>query len=220
MTITQVMESEWFNGAVPGEADVHETMMTRKREVEARIKAEKQAKKESKAGKKKEYHRGGEEGDPNENYQDDESLEIMATIKVHDPRVKMMGINTLLYTDKHPLVFEDELDTLAGEWPSLEFEKKKHFKYDLKVTVTRPAAGEDNGEEEEQKGEESTVTEDIQVGLRMEVKAIEGESSKWCLEFTRLSMDQQEAKAVTHIDFYKGFSDLTVIFEDLAQEDE
>jgi len=41
MTTQQVMETEWFNGSVPTEDQVHESMMTRKREVEARIKAEK-----------------------------------------------------------------------------------------------------------------------------------------------------------------------------------
>ena len=53
------MASEWFNGPVPNEAEVHEIMITRKREVESRIRAEKQAKKEQKAAsKKKSYHRG------------------------------------------------------------------------------------------------------------------------------------------------------------------
>jgi hypothetical protein len=41
MTVQQVIESEWYNGPVPDEASVHETMISRKREVEARIKAEK-----------------------------------------------------------------------------------------------------------------------------------------------------------------------------------
>jgi serine/threonine protein kinase len=46
MTTAQVMASEWYNGPIPDEGQVHEIMITRKREVEARIKAEKQAKKE------------------------------------------------------------------------------------------------------------------------------------------------------------------------------
>ena len=78
MTVDQVMASEWYNQEIPDAASVQETMISRKREVEARIKAEKQAKKEQKSSKKKSYNHRGVGAEEEEAFDDEESLEIMA----------------------------------------------------------------------------------------------------------------------------------------------
>jgi len=133
---------------VPAEGQVQEHMQTRKREVEARIKAEKQAKREQRAAGKKEYHRGVDE-DEEGAFEDEDSLAVMRDIRVHDSRIKNFGFSTLLFTDKHPLALEEEFDTIAEEWPTFQFEKKKNFKYDIFVIIDRPAVSEGDADEEE-----------------------------------------------------------------------
>jgi hypothetical protein len=214
MTTAQVMASEWYNGAVPDEAQVHETMITRKREVEARIKAEKQAKKEQKAGARKEYTRGIED-DETGAFEDEESLELMKEIRLYDSRVQQFGVSTLLFTDKHPLALQEEFEALQEEWGVFQFEKKKDFKYDVFVTIDRPAVNQDE-DEEESKGD--ATTEEVRVGMKVEVKQVEGEK-RWCLEFTRMREASQEGKSATAIDFYKAFDLAAEVFQNIANDE-
>jgi hypothetical protein len=141
----------------------------------------------------------------------------MNEIRFYDSRIKNLGIDTLLFTEKHPLALEEDLDALTEEWPTFEFEKKKPFKYEVFVTIERPAASGEE-QEEESKGDNEPVTEDVKVGLKMEVKAIEGEKNKWALEFSRLRQDEA-AKTISGIDFYKAFDQLTEIYESIADEE-
>lgn len=222
MTIDQVMASEWYNEQIPDEASVHETMNTRKREVEARIKAEKQAKKEQKASKKKSYNHRGVGEDEEEAFDDEDSLAIMAQIKTHDQRIRNLGINTLLFTAKHPLQMEEEFENLTADWPMFEFDKKKPFRYNLHVVIDRPKveyASDDEGEEESKGQVGEKTTEEIKVGLRCDVTAVEGGDKKFALEFTRLQ-EEGEERAISSMDFYKGFQMITEIFQDIAEEDD
>lgn len=95
----------------------------------------------------------------------------MADIRIHDIRIKNLGINTLLKTPKHPLKLEEEFENLTEEWPAFEFEKKKPFRYHIHVLIDRPKVNEDSdGEEEESKGQDrDQKTEEVKVGLRMDI---------------------------------------------------
>jgi hypothetical protein len=129
-------------------------MVTRKREVEARIKAEKLAKKEEKLQKKKNFGNRGVADCEEEAYElDEEQVEMMKEIKMHDPTIRAMGIDTLLYTHKHPMSFADEFEGLNDEWNTFEFEQKKAFRYYLHVLIDKPILGSPGSDEE---GEEES----------------------------------------------------------------
>jgi serine/threonine protein kinase len=219
MTVRDVMQSEWFNGEVPSEGDVHESMMTRKREVEARIKAEKQAKKEERAANKKKTYSRGVGDDEEEAFElDEDQVELMKELKTHDQRIRNLGIDTLLYTKKHPMQLEEEFSALSEEWPVFEFDQKKPFRYNMHIQIDRPAVNtEVASDDEESKGQDPS-TEEVRVGLRCDVTAME--DNKFCMEFTRLAGEGEEANKITSIDFYKAFGSLTEIFESIADEDE
>lgn len=85
------------------------------------------------------------------------------------------------------------------------------------MTIDRPAVNQDE-EEEESKGDAEPSTEDVKVGMKVEVKQIEGEK-RWCLEFTRMREAAEEGKNVTAIDFYKAFDLASEVLQDLADDE-
>lgn len=150
-TLEDVLSSAWFNGSTSTDDEMFQMMSQRKRDCDAAAEEERRIKREERAasgrGGRKAY-RGAEDEDE-ETFDDEESLEKLAHLKIM-PEEVLASNNHTLFTGVHPLKIESQLETVRDDnEANFNFDKveNKEFKYLLKVSVVRTDLQEIEDEE-------------------------------------------------------------------------